>query len=118
MPKGKKNAYICPRLHATITIDREEGTTPMFLMCPVCEEQAVSKMYQLDQSLEPTHEWYKPDEKEIEDEITSLHKLAPGMQKEHIEQSIREHVTMGGLLFRSIPGAPKKGKQLVKEYKK
>jgi len=81
------NQYTCSECKQTITtIDRHEGTTPFMLPCkatPGCRGLMVSAMYAVDQTLAPTHEWYKPGK---------LPKN-PGM---------REHVAQGGLLIRPI----------------
>lgn len=85
--KGKINQYTCQLCGGHIvTIDRDEGTTAMLLGCratPGCKGSMVSEMYQVDQTLTPDHEWYKP------------HKVPrdPGM---------RDHVQRGGLLLRKI----------------
>jgi len=31
--ENKINVYTCPKGHKTVTIDTDEGTTPMMLMC-------------------------------------------------------------------------------------
>lgn len=91
MFKGKLNQYTCEGCGAVITtIDRDEGTTPMFLDCrseKPCGGRMVSSMYQVDQWLQPTHEWYKPAGK--------------------VPPVYREHVEMGGLLIRKIGEAEK-----------
>lgn len=91
MSKEKKNAYICDKLHATVTIDREDGVTPMFISCPVCNGQATSRMYRVDQTLEPTLEWFKPT-------LAELKKVYKGA----ILQAMEEHVKQGGLDLRKI----------------
>ena len=45
----------------------------------------ISHMYLVDQTLEPTHEWYRPTGK--------------------VQKAYREHVAMGGLLIRKISGS-------------
>lgn len=89
MPKGKKNQYTCKECFGVITtVDLDEGTTSMFLACRVtegCAGRMVSSMYQVDQDLAPTHEWYTPS------------KLPKG--------EMRQHVKMGGLLIRPVTEA-------------
>lgn len=84
--KGKINVYVCPQGHQTITIDKDEGTTPFKLGCrtPNCGQLATSQFYQVDQSLMPEYEWYKP---------TDIKKVA---------KNLKEHVRMGGLIIRKI----------------
>lgn len=97
--RNKINAYVCHDLHATVTEDIEEGVTPMFILCPKCnalgaQNKATSMMYQVNQMLFPTHEWYKPtadDWKELAAEI-----YPPAVQ------AMRDHVEKGGLLLRPI----------------
>lgn len=89
---GKINTYTCPEGHVTVTINKDDGTTPMMLMCRQkakdgkhnCTEFAQSAWYRCSQDLTPEYEWYKPDS------------LA-GLNREE-----KEHVTMGGLLLRKI----------------
>jgi len=84
--KPKINAYICPKLHVTITRDCEEGVTPFIILCPKCQGHAKSQMYTVEQNLTPTHEWYKPSTYE-------------GLSDNQIT-----HVKNGGLLLRKIEG--------------
>lgn len=90
--KGKINTYTCPKGHVTVTIDRDEGTTPMMLRCRQkdgdgkhdCTEMASSAWYRCNQLLEPEYEWFKPD---------SLKGYSGAM---------KEHLKMGGLEIRKI----------------
>lgn len=81
------NQYICPVCGGVITtINRDEGTTPFYLSCralPGCSGRMFSQLYQVDQTLTPTHEWYKP----------AKIKGTPEM---------RQHLKAGGLLIREI----------------
>lgn len=86
----KINIYTCPNGHQTVTIDIDEGTTPMMLRCRqmlnqkhACTEMASSAWYNCDQSLTPEYEWYKPDIKKV-------------------AKWEKEHVRMGGLLIRKL----------------
>ena len=87
---AKINLYRCEQcLGAIVTIDRDEGTTPAFLMCratPGCEGTMLSAWYQCDQTIRPEWEWFRPK--------NNLSKLSI---------SVREHVERGGLLLRRIP---------------
>lgn len=80
------NFYTCRECGGSIiTIDRDDGTTPMMLACRAtlaCDGTMFSSGYTCDQSLVPDHEWYKPA------------KLPKG--------EAREYVQMGGLLIRRI----------------
>lgn len=83
--KGKINVYKCQSGHETVTIDKDEGTTPFMIACKTCSELSRSSFYQVPQTLTPVYEWYKPE---------SESKLSPGEA---------QHVRMGGLLLRKIP---------------
>lgn len=90
--KGKINTYTCPNGHVTVTIDTDDGVTPMMIRCRQrdvdgkhnCTEFSRSAWYRCDQSLTPEYEWYKP---------TSL----KGYNAE-----MRNHLEMGGLEIRKI----------------
>jgi hypothetical protein len=95
-PKKKINAYICSELHATVTEDVHQGTTPMFIECPKCKSNhkmnaARSQMYLVNQSLPPSHEWYKPIAEQM-----------PAIQAEYGSafKLVLEHLNQGGLLLR------------------
>jgi len=81
---GRKNIYACDSGHETVTVDTAEGVTPFMILCPECSEYARSKVYRVDQTLEATHEWYRPD---------TLDGVSP--------QS-HDHVKRGGLIMRKI----------------
>jgi hypothetical protein len=100
-PIKKINAYVCGNLHITITEDRDQGTTPMFIDCPQCkptsgtfptETMAGSMMYRVNQSLIATHEWYRPNKKELQDLYRDT---KMGEFKDRAE-----YLKQGGLLFR------------------
>lgn len=86
--KGKINRYRCRTCGGVITtIDADDGTTPMSLACratPKCLGTMVSAYYMVDQSLPPTHEWYRPS------------------GKVKAKNGLREYVKMGGLLIREL----------------
>ena len=86
--ESKINIYECPCKHRTITVDLLKGTTPFIIKCREdnCIEFARSYFYEVDQTLTPSHEWYKPNEKEYMS----------------LEPATKEHVDMGGLLLRKI----------------
>jgi SEC-C motif len=87
MKSGSINIYRCrANGHETITVDRVEGTTPVAICCPSCDSDAYSAWYKCDQTLVPTHEWYKPELKEYRT----------------LNASGRDHVDAGGLLLRKI----------------
>lgn len=109
--KERKNAYYCETcIRYTVTIDRDEGVTPMFLACRAsghepddpanpCKGQSTSMMYpaepwpsdhpDLADGAPPTWEWYAPDSAERK----RLPRDAQGML---------DHVERGGLLLRRI----------------
>ena len=104
--QNKINAYICPKLHHTITIDIDQGTTPMFLQCPECKLRAVSMMYNVVQNLEPGYEWYKPKEADIIREV----KEATSKREDAYDSvlaAMKDHVSNGGLLFRKRHKKPR-----------
>lgn len=104
MKPGARNAYFCPTCKGyTITVDVDEGVTPMFLGCRAtgdvvaCGGRAESLGYppepwpmadpggrQIPQT--PMFEWYRPDEVELRD-----------MSAEMVE-----HVGKGGLALRPV----------------
>jgi hypothetical protein len=96
--KGKINMYTCPKGHVTVTIDTDEGVTPMMLRCRQkdddgkhnCTEFAQSSWYRCDQSLTPEYEWYMPPKHEW--------RLHPA--------PMREHFKMGGLELRKLKSKP------------
>ena len=58
---SKINEYHCKNGHVTITKDTEPRTvTPMFITCPECKERSASSFYNVNQSQEPTYEWFMP----------------------------------------------------------
>jgi len=81
---GRINAYVCPKGHTTVTIDCEEGTTPFMIECPKCKKLAKSQMYTVEQTLEPSYEWYKP------------------VGYDGLTDIDLDHVKKGGLLLRKI----------------
>lgn len=89
---NKINTYTCPYGHVTITIDIDEGVTPMMLRCKQkandgkhnCTEFAKSSWYNCDQSLTPEYEWFKP-------------KTLKGYNSQ-----MKEHLSKGGLDIRKI----------------
>lgn len=88
MNKGKLNAYVCDALHITVTVDRDNGTTPFIIGCtnPGCSFHATSKMHKVSSGLTPTWEFYKMPDNEAE-------KLSPAEKMHHVQ---------GGLFLRPI----------------
>lgn len=94
--KGAINIYTCPSCGwRAITRNRDDGTTPFMIACEGkdCEADprvggCTSAFYRVDQTLEPTHEWYRP--------------LSAGERKAMKDPALRDHVRMGGLLLRKI----------------
>jgi hypothetical protein len=98
--RERLNAYRCDDCgRYTVTIDRDEGVTPMFLGCRAdgtedyaCGGRAVSLGYPKGPRPSwavPAWEWYKPDAAE-------LARMSPEM---------RDHVQRGGLALRKIERA-------------
>jgi hypothetical protein len=83
----KVNVYSCQVCeHDFVTVDRDEGVTPMFMTCRVCGGRMVSAMYRCDQTRIPTHEWLRPSRAQIK-----------GYPKHE-----RVHFRQGGLDIREI----------------
>jgi hypothetical protein len=90
----RRNAYFCTHCRkVTITVDIDEGVTPMFILCPYCKGTASSFMYQVPGcmhfNIKADLEWYKPNERE-----TLI-----------LSKSEAEHVFKGGLLSRKRTNA-------------
>lgn len=70
----RENGYICAKCRKpTMTVDVDEGVTPMFLGCRAtegCDGMAQSMMYPKGERPKhlpaPAFEWYKPTRKEVE----------------------------------------------------
>lgn len=84
------NTYACEMCgQKLVTVDRDKGVTPMFMACRSCGGRSVSAWYRCDQSLIPTHEWYRLTPKQI--------KRQP--------KYTRDHFRKGGLDIREISHA-------------
>lgn len=88
--EGKKNIYVCDKCSGHIvTVDLVEGVTPFTTGCkatPGCKGVMRSSMYRVfDQSMKASHEWYKPDARELAMEPNA---------------AVVDHVERGGLLLR------------------
>ena len=103
---GRRNMYRCEQCRRVVfTVNRDEGVTPMFLMCggvavPDCDEirrgvpraKLVSAMYDLPgwaKERPADFEWYKPTWEELQEK---------GAGEDEIE-----HWRMGGLTLRAAP---------------
>jgi hypothetical protein len=94
MPKGKKNAYKCEACRClTITIDIDEGVTPMYLACRCaphksCTAPSQSQVYpSYAQDLGHHWEWFKPDSETIQ----------------KMSDEMKDHLARGGLAIRRAP---------------
>lgn len=85
---GRRNVYTCPAGHELATVDVDEGVTPMLVKCRTagCDELARSAFYRVDQTVAPTHEFYRPN----------------GSETNRLDRDTRYHVEQGGLLLREI----------------
>lgn len=102
MKLDRRNAYFCKSCRrVTITVDIDEGVTPMFNPCVHCGEMANSFMYQVPgcmrfdfskgiSELPADLEWYKPDKDEMK----------------KLDKGELEHVKNGGLLCRKRTNKP------------
>ena len=104
----KTNYYNCTNpacKHRTGTVHREEGTTPMFLQCPLCKSRAVSCMYREEVPLHARWGvWIKPaNDKEfgraIRKDMQVFPELYEGMSLDKAVDLHREHVAMGGVIL-------------------
>lgn len=87
--QGKKNRYRCDSCgESFVTIDRDDGTTPMATACrnENCRARALSQFYDIDQTLPAAFEWYRASDAEVA-------KMKPASQYHH---------RMGGLFLRPI----------------
>ena len=102
--RGEKNVYVCEDGHETVTLDRDEGTTPFMMRCrhDGCTKTSQSKFYRVDQRLVATWEWYKPAADD------------PCMR----DDAVREHVELGGLMPRKITSPRKVVEQHFNEWLK
>lgn len=84
---GKKNVYTCRGCgKKVVTVDLVEGVTPFMITCDNCSGTMLSSLYEVDQSLEPTREWYSPGKE--------------GRAK--LSKGTLGHVEKGGLLLRGV----------------
>lgn len=104
--KNAINEYRCPLCGwKAITKTLEDGVTPMFIRCEGkrCDRNtlpaAASMMYRVNQAQQPTHEWYRPDAKELEGST----------------DGVREHVSQGGLMLRKLTPEGNSAKVLTQE---
>jgi hypothetical protein len=90
------NIYTCNKCKKSIiTVDIVDGIIPFMIGCKAtenCNGDMYSSFYQVDQSLIPQYEWYRPS---IE-EYKHCSKLHQDFMKRHIED--------GGLDIRKIIG--------------
>lgn len=98
MSQPKTNAYVCNELHFVVTVDTIPGTTSMFINCPHCEKEgkhamAQSRMYNVNQSFNATHEWYKPA-------VADWQRLKVDITNKGVIEAMELHVQKGGLLLR------------------
>lgn len=90
--KGLVNAYICENLHTVVTKNLNDGAIPNQISCPQCGKVSNSMMYQVNQNLGHSVEWFRPTEAEMQSHSLSL---TPDQIKSH-----RDYVTKGGLVSR------------------
>lgn len=85
----KINIYGCTKGHETVTRLFDQGNTPVAVQCqtPGCGARAVSRWFNVDQSLVPSHEWYIPTVEE----------------RGKLPRILQQQVLNGGLILRPIP---------------
>jgi hypothetical protein len=82
--QGLINVYTCETCKGEmVTINKDSGVTPFVLRCRSCNGEAVSGFYRGAQDRKPEYEFYRPN------------KITGSPQQ-------REHLKLGGLLFRQI----------------
>lgn len=102
---NKVNVYRCAVGHQVKTIDRAKGVTPMFIICPSCNDsrtpQMASSNFYRDSApqIEPTHEWYRPT-------LEECYK----MDQDKTKWGLLEHILKGGLELRQIEKEATDGK--------
>jgi len=89
---GKKNIYLCDYCgRGHVTLDVDEGTTPMFMKCLHCGGRCASLMYMAPQQLlakvPPAVEWYHPSDEELAT----------------LSEATQDHVRTFGLISRELP---------------
>lgn len=82
----KVNAYVCDKLHITTTYDYDKGTTPFMMRCRICDNNAKSQFYQVEDTVKINGLWHIPCKEEYDD----------------LEHFARKHVDMGGLVFKYL----------------
>lgn len=92
--KGMINAYICPNIHATITKNVDNGFIPDQIVCPKCDEPALSMVYHVNQNFTPIVEFFMPSESQIQAAELSLSKEQAA--------SHRHYLNNGGLISREV----------------
>lgn len=94
MKAGGVNVYRCDVCgKATVTQDRDEGTTPFMIQCratPNCKGSMQSSLYRVDQTLTPSLVFIKPNPAELANYLKT--------QSPRFREAIKQHVRMGGLL--------------------
>lgn len=102
----KINLYICDAGHRTVTRNELNKHPPIFTTCREgnCQLQAVQQLGKVDQSLEPTFEWYNPSDKEVKDQMREMldSKQVTKEQYDKAWNSYQRHVKAGGMLLRKI----------------
>lgn len=94
---GMINEYRCPTCRGkTVTINRDDGTTPFFLKCRAspagCDEMAQSMIYRVDQNQRPAWEWIRPTPAEF-DEYLKAHR------EEEYRDEWKKHCDLGGMML-------------------
>ncbi len=86
MKKSNKNLYNCKQCgSAIVTIDKDQGTTPMTIRCKDCKTGVMySFMYNVPSIIVPSHQWYRPEDLSV------------------LSLAEKTHVKNGGLLLKKI----------------
>jgi len=109
------NVYTCDYGHQTITGNINDGVTPFMIRCRgnwphVCDSMARSCFYHCNQSLKPTHVWYKAttsrDEvaREVEGRMASVWSEMDQEHRNSVINETIEHRQQGGLELRRAQG--------------
>lgn len=95
--KGMINAYVCPDLHTMITVNIDNGHIPDRVACKICDQPAVSMMYQVNQNLNPVVEWFRPTQGEMDAAMLTMDNQTAKEHKEYIYSGhliARERITI------------------------
>ncbi len=91
-PGWRYNAYECPRGHALLSLDVDDGVTPASIVCPDHEARCWSRFYRVDPwiYLPVRMVWRRATEREMK-------------RWKRKDPAMYEHVRLGGLVREWVP---------------